>query len=96
MHKFDVILRPITTEKTNAEADNGRYTFQVDVRANKLQVKAAVEAAFKVKVMDVNILRVQGKLRRSGRRGQFHQLPEWKKAVVTLAAGNRITLFEGV
>ena len=96
MHKFDVIVRPITTEKTNAEADGGRYTFQVDVRANKMQIKDAVEAAFNVTVSEVNVMRVRGKTRRAGRRGQFTQLPGWKKAVVTLAEGNRITLFEGV
>ncbi|MCA1553071.1 MAG: 50S ribosomal protein L23, partial [Chloroflexi bacterium] len=56
MHTFDVIVRPIVTEKTTGAADSGRYAFQVHKRANKLQVKEAVERAYKVRVSTVNIM----------------------------------------
>ena len=94
MHTFDVIIRPIVTEKTTDAADRGRYAFQVQKAANKLQVKEAVERAYKVRVADVNIMNMPAKPRRFGRYPTVK--PGWKKAVVTLVEGDRITLFEGV
>lgn len=95
MHVYQVLKRPIVTEKTGIQGDQeNRYSFEVDTRANKLQVKEAVEKAFNVQVVAVNIMNVRGKPRRLGR--QRGRTPDWKKAVVTLAPGQRIQLFEGV
>jgi large subunit ribosomal protein L23 len=74
--------------------EQSKYAFEIAQGANKLQVKQAVEEAFKVKVMAVNMLTVPGKTRRVGR----HQVKTspWKKAIVTLEAGHKIEYFEGV
>ena len=95
MHPYEVLRRPLVTEKTNMQGDlENRYSFEVDRRANKLQVKEAVEQAFNVQVVAVNIINVPAKQRRLGR--QLGHKPAWKKAIVKLAAGQRIQLFEGV
>jgi large subunit ribosomal protein L23 len=95
MELYQVLRRPILTEKSGYQSETlNRFTFAVDARANKLQVRDAVELAFKVKVVDVHIMNVHGKMRRFGRR--FGRTADWKKAVVTLAAGNTISYFEGV
>jgi len=95
MHPYEVLKRPLVTEKTNIQGDEeNRYSFEVDRRANKLQVKEAVEMAFKVQVVAVNIINVPEKQRRLGR--QIGHRPAWKKAIVKLAPGQRIQLFEGV
>lgn len=97
MHPYEVLKRPIVTEKSSRQSepeDQKRYTFEVDRRANKLQVKEAVETAFDVRVVAVNVMNVPGKQRRLGR--QQGRTPSWRKAVVTLAPGQRIQLFEGV
>lgn len=94
MHIFDTIIRPVVTEKTTDQADGGRYAFEVNRRANKMQIKQAVEAAYKVRVAEVNIINVPAKPRRYGR--FVTTKPGWKKAIVTLAGTDRITLFEGV
>jgi large subunit ribosomal protein L23 len=95
MHPYEVLKRPILTEKTNIQGDvENRYSFEVDRRANKLQIKEAVEKAFGVRVIAVNVMNVPGKERRLGRlRGRT---PGWRKAIVTLAPGQRIQMFEGV
>jgi large subunit ribosomal protein L23 len=72
-----------------------QYVFEVDIRANKLQVKEAVETAFGVRVVRVNILRVPAKIGRYGRRSVVKR-SLWKKAIVTLAPEDRIQIFEGV
>ncbi len=96
MHVYDVLRRPLVTEKSNAQAaDNNQYTFEVDRRANKMQVKDAVETAFNVKVLDVNIVNLPPKRGRYGRL-MVTKRPAYKKAVVTLAPGNTIQIFEGV
>ena len=96
MNVYEVLKRPITTEKTNILKDYyGQYTFEVDGRANKLQVKAAVETIFDVDVIYVNIMNMPVKRGRFGRRRVVRE-PNWKKAVVTLAPGQRIQVFEGV
>ncbi len=95
MHPYEVLKRPLLTEKSSVLTDTeNRYAFSVDVRANKLQIKEAVEKAFDVKVLAVNVINVRGKRRRLGR--QEGRTADWKKAIVTLAAGQRIQLFEGV
>jgi len=72
----------------------GKYAFEIAREANKQQVKQAVEKAFKVKVLAVNVMTVPGKTRRVGRRQVLIQ--SWKKAIVTLKPGDKIELFEGV
>jgi len=94
MHLYQVLRRPVITEKNTALQEQNKYAFEVAGKANKNQVKQAVEKAFKVKVVGVNVLTVPGKTRRVGRR-QVKTSP-WKKAVVTLEAGQKIEFFEGV
>jgi large subunit ribosomal protein L23 len=95
MHVFEVLKRPITTEKSNRLKDEQRqYAFEVDLRANKMQIKQAVETAFKVNVVSVNVLRMSRKRRRYGRFISYK--PLHKKAMVTIRADQRIDLFEGV
>ncbi len=96
MHVYDVLRRPLVTEKTNAQADAAnQYSFEIDRRANKMQVKDAVETAFSVSVTAVRIIHVPAKKGRYGRM-IVTKKPAWKKAVVTLAPGNTIQMFEGV
>ena len=95
MHIYEVLKRPIVTEKTVYGSDVGQYTFEVDMRANKPLVKDAVETAFKVTVNEVNISVMPVKTARRGRRISIRQT-KWKKATVTLKPGDRIQLFEGV
>lgn len=90
----DVIMRPIITEKTQAMMNENKYTFQVPMTANKVEIRQAVETIFKVKVEKVNTMRVLGKTKRMGR---FQgKRSDFKKAVVKLAEGSKITLFEGM
>lgn len=94
MHLYEVLRRPLITEKnTDLQALN-KYAFEVADGANKPLVKQAVEKAFDVKVTKVNMVTMQGKTRRVGRRQILTQ--PWKKAVVTLQAGDKIEFFEGV
>jgi large subunit ribosomal protein L23 len=96
MHIYEVLRRPVVTEKSIDAVDaTNRYTFEVDLRANKLQVKEAVEIAFDVTVIDVNMVVMPAKTSRRGKRVRIRK-PKWKKAVVALAPGNSIQLFEGV
>jgi large subunit ribosomal protein L23 len=92
----DVIRRPLITEKSQIQRDATKtVAFEVDRRANKIEVKRAVEAQFKVKVAEVRIAGMHGKLRRQGR--FVGRQPDWKKAYVRLAAGEKtIEFFEGV
>lgn len=96
MHLYEVLKRPLVTEKTMIATDEeNKVSFEVDMRANKLLVKDAVEKAFDVTVMDVNILIMAAKTSRRGSAIRIRR-PKWKKAVVTLQTGDRIQLFEGV
>lgn len=96
MHIYDVLKRPIVTEKTVDGVDyQNKYVFEVDMRANKFLVKDAVETAFDVTVDKVHVMVMPVKTARRGRRIAIRK-PKWKKAVVTLAPGNNIPLFEGV
>lgn len=96
----DVIKRPLITEKNTVLMEIGQYTFEVATRANKIQIKAAVEQTFKVSVRAVNTLNVKPrkKSRTASRRGGriTGAEPGWKKAIVTLAPGERIDIFEQV
>jgi len=96
MRVQDVIRRPLVTEKTTIQRETTpTYAFEVDPRANKVEVKRAVEAQFNVKVSEVRIARMHGKERRQGR--YFGHQPDWKKAYVRLAPGEKgIEFFEGV
>ncbi len=91
---YEIIRRPIITEKTTMLGEQGQYAFEVARTANKVDVKRAVEQVFKVNVRAVNIIHVRGKTRRMGR-SQGVTAP-WKKAIVTLQEGQRIELFQGV
>lgn len=92
----DVIRRPLITEKSQIQRDDtNTVAFEVDRRANKIEVKRAVEAQFKVKVAEVRIASMHGKVRRQGR--FVGRQPDWKKAYVRLAEGEKtIEFFEGV
>ncbi len=95
MNLHDIIRRPLITEKaTSLQEMQNRYAFEVARSANKVQVKVAVEKVFNVHVDDVTTITVPGKLKRRGHR-QVPTTP-WKKAIVKLRAGDRITYFEGV
>jgi len=94
IHLYEVLRRPLITEKNTALQAQNKYGFEVAQKANKLQVKAAVEKAFKVEVIKVNVMNVPGKTRSRGR-FRVRTIP-WKKAIVTLKEGDKIELFEGV
>ena len=94
MHLYEVLRRPLITEKSTELQTKNKYAFEIANEANKPMVKQAVEAAFKVKVTGVNVITVPGKTRRVGRRQV--QTRSWKKAIVTLHAGDKIEFFEGV
>lgn len=98
MHVYEVLRRPLTTEKSNLMRDTYRkYAFEVDERANKQQIKQAVETAFpKITVVDVHVMKMPRKARRSLRRRKTRFTSIWKKAIVTIPANQRIDLFEGV
>lgn len=94
IHPYGVLLRPIITEKSTLLAGQNKYVFEVDIRANKNQVREAIQLAFNVRVADVNTIRMKGKAKRFGRR--ITDRPDWKKAIVTLVPGDTIELFEGI
>jgi large subunit ribosomal protein L23 len=97
----DIVLRPVISEKSIDESGRGKYTFAVHQDANKIQIKAAIEELYKkeaVTVVAVNVMTTKAKEKRRGtRRGRIvgHTTP-WRKAVVTLAPGQKIEFFEGV
>ncbi|CAM4470527.1 50S ribosomal protein L23 [Paenibacillus macerans] len=91
----DIIKRPVITERSTEYMNDLKYVFEVDIRANKTEIKQAVESIFGVKVKNVNTLRVPGKLKRYGRYSGY--TPEWKKAFVTLTADSKpLQFFESV
>jgi large subunit ribosomal protein L23 len=94
MHLHEIIKRPLITEKNAALQAIGKYAFEVDKRANKNEIKHAVEAGFRVTVTAVNVIIVPGESKRVGRNIVFN--PVWKKAIVTLKPGDKIDLFENV
>jgi large subunit ribosomal protein L23 len=94
MHPYEVLRRPLITEKNTELQIQGKYVFEVAREANKPQIKQAVEKAFDVTVTTVNVMNIHGEVRRVGRRQVLTS--SWKKAIVTLQPGDKIELFEGV
>ncbi|MBM6615101.1 MAG: 50S ribosomal protein L23 [Desemzia incerta] len=93
MEAREVILRPMITEKAMLAEDSKKYTFEVDVRANKTHIKQAIEEIFGVKVKNVNVMNVRGKLKRMGKYSGYTK--KRRKAVVTLTADSKdIEFFE--
>ena len=94
----EIIIRPVISEKSMDESGRGKYTFAVHDEANKIQIKAAVEELFKVNVTGVNVLTTKAKEKRRGtKRGRISgYTTPWRKATVTVAAGQKIEFFEGV
>lgn len=93
---YDIVIRPVLTEKSYDVMADRKYTFEVAVNANKTEIKQAIEEIFDgVKVDSVNTMRIQGKLKRQGR--TMGRRPERKKAIVTLKEGSKgIEFFEGM
>jgi large subunit ribosomal protein L23 len=97
----EIILRPVVSEKSIDQSAKGRYTFRVHPDANKIQIKAAIEELYatdKVTVVSVNVLTTKAKEKSRGtKRGRIKGFTSpWRKAIVTLAAGQKIQFFEGV
>jgi large subunit ribosomal protein L23 len=90
---YQIIIRPLITEKNTLLMEQNKYSFEVLRDANKTQIKYAVETIFNVPVLSVHTINVRGKLRRRGREVGYTR--DWKKAIVTLAPGYSIDLFEG-
>jgi large subunit ribosomal protein L23 len=94
MNEYDIILRPIITEKSTLVKDTGnQYVFEVLRSANKIEIRKAVEKLFKVKVLDVHVSNMEGKKKRLGR--YAGKRSNWKKAIVKLSPKDKITIFEG-
>ncbi len=94
MHLYEILRRPLITEKSTLLKEQNRYAFEVALKASKRQIKEAVETAFKVNVIKVNVMNVPGKMKRMRRRQVM--TPSWKKAIVTLKQGQKIEFYEGV
>ncbi|UUZ82129.1 50S ribosomal protein L23 [Paenibacillus sp. P26] len=91
----DIIKRPVITERSSEIMADKKYVFEVDIRANKTEIKQAIEQIFKVKVTNVNTLRMPAKPKRYGRYSGYTS--EWKKAIVTLSADSKeLEFFESV
>lgn len=90
----DILKKPVVTEKSTSLLQDNKYTFVVDPRANKTEIKQAVEKTFKVKVEKVNTMNVRGKIKRVRRIPG--RTPDTKKAIVTLKKGDKIEIFEGM
>ena len=94
MNRYDIIKRPLDTEKLDRIRDReNKFAFEIDIKANKTEVKQAIEQLFKVKVVDIKTAIVRGKFRRIGK--SEGQKSNRKKAIVTLKEGDAISLFEG-
>ena len=94
MNEYDIVVRPIITEKSSLLKDAGnQYVFEVQRDADKIEIKKAVEKLFKVKVVSVHISNMEGKKKRVGRFAG--KRPDWKKAIVKLNPKDKITIFEG-
>jgi large subunit ribosomal protein L23 len=95
MTPYDIIKRPLVTEKTNIQKEEkNQVSFEVDRRANRIEIKRAVEKIFNVRVSEVRTLQIKGKIKRRGL--ILGKRKDWKKAIVTLRPGERIQFFEGV
>ena len=91
----DIIIRPVVSEKSYAALDGNVYTFVVAGDANKIEIRHAIETIFDVRVTNVNTVNRKGKRKRNRRTGTFGKRPDTKRAIVTLAEGDTIDLFEG-
>jgi len=91
---YDILRRPLITEKSTVLQAEGKYVFEVAPHATKHQIKTAVERTFKVNVLAVNVMNVNGKTKRV--KSGYTTAPSWKKAFVSLKPGDKIELFEGV
>ena len=95
MSTYDIIRGPLVTEKTTLQKElNNQVTFKVDKRANRVEIRDAVEKNFNTKVQKVRTVQVKGRIKQRGR--IIGKRPDWKKAIVTLMPGQRIDFFEGV
>jgi large subunit ribosomal protein L23 len=94
MHLYEVLRRPLITEKSTVLKEINKYVFEVADKANKHLVKQAVEKAFNVNVVSVNMITTHGKMKRRGRR--FVMTPSRKKALVTVKQGEKLEFFEGI
>jgi large subunit ribosomal protein L23 len=93
LHLYEVIRRPVITEKSNGlSADNNQFVFEVAINANKIQIREAVESLFEVKVQKVATMVMPAKRGRRGRKW-YMRSKQWKKAIVTVQAGETISLF---
>ena len=90
----NILYQPLVTEKTTNQSALGKYSFKVASYANKIEIKKAVEQAFNVEVVSVNVSVVKGKSKKRG--NKVTKKPDWKKAVVSLKPGNEINIFEGI
>lgn len=95
MNQYDIIKRPVVTEKTNIQKEeSNQISFEVDKRANRVEITQAIEKIFSVKVAKTRTMQVKGKIKRRGR--ILGKRKDWKKAIVTLMPGERIDFFDGV
>ena len=95
MTAYDIIIKPVVTERSMENVESKRYTFKVDTRANKSEIKKAVETIFGVKVQQVNTMNITGKKKRMG--ANVGKRPDWKKAIVTLTEDSKeIEFFESI
>ncbi|OGP70764.1 MAG: 50S ribosomal protein L23 [Deltaproteobacteria bacterium RBG_16_50_11] len=90
---FQIIRRPLVTEKSTRQKEANQYIFEVMREANKVEIQKAIEKLFKVKVLQVRTSNVLGKMKRQGKK--YGKRQDWKKAMVTLKEGERIDFFEG-
>ena len=95
MTAYDIIIKPVVTQRSMQNMESKRYTFKVDTRANKSEIKKAVETIFGVKVKQVNTMNITGKKKRMG--ANVGKRPDWKKAIVTLTEDSKeIEFFESI
>ena len=95
MIQYDIIIRPLITEKTSIQKENyNQVSFEVDRRANGVEIRRAIEKIFNVRVADVRTMQIKGKVKQRGR--VVGKRRDWKKAIVRLMPGERIDFFEGV
>jgi len=95
MNPYEIIKGPLITEKATIQKEqNNQLTFEVDRKANRVEIRHAVERIFNVRVVQVRTMQMKGKVKRMGR--SLGKRRDWKKAVVTLAEGHNIEFFEGV
>lgn len=95
MIQYDIIKRPVISEKTSIQKETAnQVSFEVDRRANRVEIKRAIEKIFNVRVSSVKTMQIKGKIKQRGR--IVGKRKDWKKAIVTLFPGQRIDFFEGV